>query len=229
MDPIKCGGFLKELRKEKGLTQAQLAERLGVTNRTVSRWETGTNLPDFDVIIFLSELYGVDIRELLDGERKTSMEPGKETTESRLPPEKKEMLLKTAEYCAERENKAWKKQVFFGSIAAVLFIALLSVSVIFSVLNDPGHTDNACPLSVFWDGGVYYCYMDGMLPAGAIEEEMILGSITSLTDISELPDENGEANFPAAENGSIAEYEGRLYLRFSNGSWYLLYPKESVR
>ena len=46
MDQIKIGAFLKTLRKEKNLTQEQAAEQLGVSNRTVSRWETGTNKPD---------------------------------------------------------------------------------------------------------------------------------------------------------------------------------------
>lgn len=44
MDPVKCGRYLRTLRKEKGLTQEQLAEKLGVTNRSVSRWETGVSL-----------------------------------------------------------------------------------------------------------------------------------------------------------------------------------------
>ena len=70
MNVVKFGSFLKELRKEYGLTQEELAEKLGVTNRTVSRWETGTNIPDVDVLIYLSELYQVDLKELLDGEKK---------------------------------------------------------------------------------------------------------------------------------------------------------------
>ncbi|MBR3845867.1 MAG: helix-turn-helix transcriptional regulator [Clostridia bacterium] len=70
MDVVKFGSFLKKLRKEHGLTQEELAEKLGVTNRTVSRWETGTNIPDVDVLIYLSELYQVDLKELLDGEKK---------------------------------------------------------------------------------------------------------------------------------------------------------------
>ncbi len=69
MDAVKLGSFLKERRKEHGLTQEQLAEKLGVTNRTVSRWETGINVPDLDILIDLSKLYRVDIRELLTGER----------------------------------------------------------------------------------------------------------------------------------------------------------------
>ena len=72
MDVVKFGLFLKELRKERGLTQEQLAEKLGVTNRTVSRWETGTNVPDLDVLIDISEFYQIDVKELLSGERKTA-------------------------------------------------------------------------------------------------------------------------------------------------------------
>lgn len=71
MDTQKLGSFLKKLRKENGLTQEQLAEKLGVSNRTVSRWETGINIPDLDIIIDLSQLYRVDIKELLAGERTT--------------------------------------------------------------------------------------------------------------------------------------------------------------
>ncbi|MBE5762265.1 MAG: helix-turn-helix transcriptional regulator, partial [Clostridiales bacterium] len=64
MDTVKFGVFLKTLRKEKDLTQEQLAEMLHVTNRTVSRWETGANLPDIDILITLSDYYKIDMREL---------------------------------------------------------------------------------------------------------------------------------------------------------------------
>lgn len=65
MDQIKIGNFLQELRKEKGLTQEQLAEKVNVARRTVSRWETGNNMPDLDILIELSDYYEVDLRELL--------------------------------------------------------------------------------------------------------------------------------------------------------------------
>ena len=71
MDQKKVGAFLKYLRREKNITQEQLAEAMSVSNRTVSRWETGSNMPDLDVIIELSDYYNVDLRELLDGERKS--------------------------------------------------------------------------------------------------------------------------------------------------------------
>ena len=70
MDMVKIGKLLQELRKEKGFTQEQLAERMGVARRTVSRWETGSNMPDLDILVELSDFYAVDIREILSGERK---------------------------------------------------------------------------------------------------------------------------------------------------------------
>ena len=71
MNPKEIGAFLKQLRSEKGVTQEQLAEILGVSGRTVSRWETGRNLPDLSILVQISEYYQVDIKEILNGERKT--------------------------------------------------------------------------------------------------------------------------------------------------------------
>lgn len=69
MDQKKIGAFLKTLRKEKGVTQERLGELLGVSSRSVSRWETGSNLPDFDLLIELARYYDVEIGEILAGER----------------------------------------------------------------------------------------------------------------------------------------------------------------
>ena len=71
MDQQKTGRFLKELRKEKGLTQEQVAEHFNVAGRTVSRWETGSNMPDLSMLVEISSFYEVDIREIIDGERKS--------------------------------------------------------------------------------------------------------------------------------------------------------------
>ena len=65
----KIGKFLAELRKEKNLTQEELGEQLGVTNKTVSRWENGNYLPPVEILQMLSKLYDVSINELISGER----------------------------------------------------------------------------------------------------------------------------------------------------------------
>ncbi|MBQ6676117.1 MAG: helix-turn-helix domain-containing protein [Ruminococcus sp.] len=69
MDTVKTGKFLKELRKEMGLTQEQLGEKVGVTNKTVSRWETGSYLPPVECLEMLSDIYGVSINEIVSGQR----------------------------------------------------------------------------------------------------------------------------------------------------------------
>ena len=66
MDQKKTGSFLKELRKERNLTQEQLAEKFNVSNRSVSRWETGSNMPDLSILVELAEFYNVDIKEIID-------------------------------------------------------------------------------------------------------------------------------------------------------------------
>ena len=70
MQQEKMGCLLRELRKEKGMTQEQFAEVFGVTNRTVSRWENGINVPDVSILVEISKFYDVGILELIEGERK---------------------------------------------------------------------------------------------------------------------------------------------------------------
>lgn len=69
MDCERMGSFLAQLRKEAGMTQAQLGERLGVTNKTVSRWECGNYLPDIAMFRQIAALFGVTVEDLLDGRR----------------------------------------------------------------------------------------------------------------------------------------------------------------
>ena len=74
MNQEQVGRFIAELRKEQKLTQEQLAEMLGVTNRSVSRWENGRCLPDLSLLQEISEALGVSISELLNGRRMTREE-----------------------------------------------------------------------------------------------------------------------------------------------------------
>ena len=120
MDQRKIGEFLKRLRSEKELTQEQLAEKIGVSNRTVSRWETGNNLPDISVLIQLSEFYDIDIREIIDGERKSEM----------MDAEMKDTLEKVAEY-TEYEKEMIIMRMKRNSIIALvslMFVYVIAIS-----------------------------------------------------------------------------------------------------
>ena len=101
MNPKKIGEFLKGLRKEKGLTQEQLAEILHVSGRTISRWETGINMPDLSILIQIAEFYDVEIKEILDGKRKGGIIMDKEW---------KETLTKVADYNTLEKEKAARDQ-----------------------------------------------------------------------------------------------------------------------
>ena len=69
MDQMKIGSFIALCRKEKGWTQSQLAEILGITDKAVSKWETGKSLPDYALLTPLSEALGITLSELFSGER----------------------------------------------------------------------------------------------------------------------------------------------------------------
>ena len=119
MDTKKIGAFLKQCRKEKNLTQEQLAEKFGVSARTVSRWETGINMPDLSVLVQLAEYYDVEMRELLDGERSQTMNK-----------EMKETLDKVAVYEEWVKQKALKAaSMFVISVLAIIIQMLLTVDI----------------------------------------------------------------------------------------------------
>lgn len=69
MNQIKIGRFISERRKEAGFTQRELAERLGVTDKAVSKWETGKSMPDNSIILELCSELKIDVNELLSGEK----------------------------------------------------------------------------------------------------------------------------------------------------------------
>ena len=108
MDVKKTGAFLAALRHEQNLTQEQLGEKLGVTNKTVSRWENGNYLPPVEMLQFLSELYQVSINELLCGERLSEQEY-KEKAEENI-----KTVLKDSAFSLQEKvtfyQKKWQKE-----------------------------------------------------------------------------------------------------------------------
>lgn len=115
MDQVKIGAFLKQLRGQSGMTQEQLAERLGVNSRSVSRWETGRTMPDFALLIELGRLYGVTVDELLDGAYRAKAEPVPEG----------ETLEKIADYTGREKqalNLRLHRLLCFGTLVLALAV-----------------------------------------------------------------------------------------------------------
>lgn len=78
MNQYDIGKFISELRRAQGLTQEQLAEKMGVTNKSISRWETGQTLPDISLLIQLSEILNITLPELLKGSKLSKEELSKQ-------------------------------------------------------------------------------------------------------------------------------------------------------
>lgn len=117
MDQKKTGQFLKTLRKEKSITQETLAEALNVSSRTVSRWETGSNMPDISLLVELSEFYQVSIPEIIDGERKSE----------KMNQETKDTAIKMAEYSKNELNTKKRKTI---SVFLIMFGVFLIISAL---------------------------------------------------------------------------------------------------
>lgn len=134
MDQVKIGQFLKELRKEKNITQEALAEILNVSSRTISRWETGSNMPDITLLVELADYYEVTIPEIINGERKSET----------MNQETRETAIKMAEY-SKNESKIEKRKLislmmivigaFLISSALAIFPNESSWGSIYSILG----------------------------------------------------------------------------------------------
>ena len=114
MNQIKIGEFIAEQRKLKKMTQAALAEKLGITDRAVSKWERGKGLPDVSLMLELCEILGITVNELLSGER-ISMENNNQNNE--------QLLLDMAKEIEQRNKTIWTSMWTILTVAMVSLIA----------------------------------------------------------------------------------------------------------
>ncbi len=130
MDTVKIGKFLAELRREKSLTQEQLGEEIGVTNKTVSRWENGNYMPPVEMLLILSKFYGISINEILSGERLEEKEY-KEKAEAHIAEALNNSVFTLKEKTAFFKKK-WRKEHCFEMILEMLaIIAIVILGAIF--------------------------------------------------------------------------------------------------
>ena len=122
MDQIKIGKFIAECRKKKNLTQAQLAEKLNITDRAISKWETGKAMPDSDIMLDLCYILGINVNELLCGET-IDMEQKDEQLN--------ELIFQMAKN-EERYHKRLRHSAFV--IVAISLVALICLITLISLL-----------------------------------------------------------------------------------------------
>lgn len=124
MDQIKIGKFIAALRKEKGLTQEQLGEKLGVTNKTISRWENGNYMPDVEMLSLLSKEFGVSINELVSGER-LATEDFKKAADSNLV-----TALDNSTFTLKEKIAFFKKKWLKEHIATIVLCVVAWIGII---------------------------------------------------------------------------------------------------
>ena len=114
MNQIKIGRFIAECRKKANLTQMQLAEKLGITDKAVSKWERGVAMPDTSIMLELCDILGISVNELLSGE-KISMENNNQKNE--------QLLFDMAKELEQKNKTVWK---------SMWVIMIISMTALFS-------------------------------------------------------------------------------------------------
>ncbi len=119
MDQIKIGKFIASCRKEQGMTQANLAEKLGISDRAVSKWETGKSMPDSGIMLELCEFLKINVNELLSGERIMTASYDKRAEEN---------LLAMKREIEEKNRQMLKTEFLIGFPATIAGLALAFVA-----------------------------------------------------------------------------------------------------
>lgn len=123
MDLIRIGKFIADLRKQQGLTQEQLGEQIGVTNKTISRWETGAYMPPADALLKMSDIFDVTINEILSGKR-LSVEEYKQVAEENLT-----QTIRASSFTLKERIDYFKKKWLKEHIAIMVFIGVCIIGI----------------------------------------------------------------------------------------------------
>lgn len=119
MDQIKIGKFINRKRKENGITQSELAEKLGISDRAISKWENGICLPDVDNMIELCKIYNITINDLLSGEVVDMKDNEKKLEEN---------LLEMTRIKEQGDKELLTLEIFIGVIVSIILIVCVLVA-----------------------------------------------------------------------------------------------------
>lgn len=126
MDQIKIGKFIASCRKEQGMTQAVLAEKLGISDRAVSKWETGKSMPDSGIMLELCELLKINVNELLSGEHIT-MEDYNTKSE--------EVILSLKSENEKYAKRLLRSEAYIVVVGVVASLAMIIAGIIIALKN----------------------------------------------------------------------------------------------
>ena len=118
MDTLKIGAFIAERRKEQNLTQLQLAEKLGITDRAVSKWENGKAMPDSSIMLELCKALKISVNDLLSGEIVTMNQNEKQ----------EQILLEIVKEKEKTDKNLLKLEIFLGVLVSVALFTLIAVA-----------------------------------------------------------------------------------------------------
>ena len=130
MDQVKIGKFIASLRKQAELTQEELGEKLGVTNKTISRWENGNYMPDIEMLQLLAREFHVNINEILAGERISDAEFRKKADENII------AVSKSSAFSFEEKKayfkKKWRKEhISLFVLLGIIFLLSILLPILF--------------------------------------------------------------------------------------------------
>ena len=119
MDQAKIGRFIAERRKEANLTQMQLAEKLNITNRAVSKWETGKAMPDTSLMLDLCDVLKISVNDLLSGEVVTMEKYNKQLEQN---------LLEIVKQKEDADKRLLSLEIFIGVLVTIILLAMILVA-----------------------------------------------------------------------------------------------------
>ena len=119
MDQIRIGKFIAECRKKKNLTQMELAEKINITDRAVSKWENGKSMPDSSIMLDLCNILGISVNELLSGEVIEMKEYEKQAEEN---------LLKLKKEKEEADKILLNLEIWVGLVSVLLFLTMIIIA-----------------------------------------------------------------------------------------------------
>lgn len=207
MEQEKIGKFILQLRKEKGMTQKQLAEKLGVTDRAISKWENGRGMPELSLMKALCDELGISVNELLSGEKIE-----KEDYQEKL----EENILNTIEYTSKNvERKNCVVQFIFG----VLIILVVGIGLLF-VIDMSRMQRNEPVLFSTWG----YCYTPPINIDDKAIDMAVKKYIVEMGDTAPMH-HDGEKTFACIRTFLLEEKEAeKLYYVYAwvvEGRYYL--------